>query len=126
MDKLLNKKINLLLHLALVDGKFQKAEKSVLKSILKENGLEEVYLELHNHQNVQLSDFKGISDKEELLFWILRLIHADGRLHMAEIAYSRVIAKQLGFNEELINHFVGAVPQTLRDFQKEAEPFRIS
>src|SRR5688500_7330498 len=118
MDKLLSKKINLLIHLAHIDGKFDSSEKLLLRSILEENGFEEEYLEVHKQHNVDLGDLIRMPGKEELLYWTLKLIHADGHLHLAELAYARVVAKHLGFNEEFIDHFT-TLPATFAEFENK-------
>lgn len=125
MDKMLNKKINLLLHLAKVDGKFAQAEKKFLESILIERGLEASFLGEYKEKAVSLRDFKNISDKTELLFWVLKLIHADNRLHLSEIEYSRIIANELSFREEVVDYFILYGITSLEEFEKDIKNFRM-
>ncbi len=126
MNRLLTKKINLLLHLAKVDGCFDGSERVLLTSFLKENSLEETYLEQHTHEAVDLLGLVKIVDKSELLFWVLKMIYADGKLHPAEIAYSEVIAKQLGFNNAIITHFPKDEFPNLKEFIGIANPFKLA
>jgi uncharacterized tellurite resistance protein B-like protein len=123
MDKMLHRKINLLIHLAHVDGKFDATEKDLLRTMLEENGLQSAYLEEHKSMAINLQSIAEISGKAELLYWILKLIHADGLLHPAELAYSRVVAKQLGFKEEVIEHYKTHPIKTLIDFEQEVKTF---
>jgi uncharacterized tellurite resistance protein B-like protein len=123
MDKMLHRKINLLLHLAQVDGKFDATEKDLLKTVLEENGLQGDYLEEHKPAAVNLHSLAEIPGKAELLFWILKLIHADGQLHAAELAYARVVAKQLGFREEVIEYYKTQPIKSLVDFEKQVKLF---
>ena len=106
MNKLLAKKINLLLHLAKIDGCFDESERVLLTSFLKDNGLEENYLEQHKQEVVDLKGLVDIVEKSELLFWILKVIYADGQLHPTEVAYSEIIATRLGFKKEIVTHFM--------------------
>lgn len=123
MDKLLYRKINLLVHLAHVDGKFDAAEKDFLHSILEEKGLHAAYLEQHVAQGVNLKDLSEIPGKTELLYWVLKLIHADGQLHQAELSYAKVVARQLGFKEVVIDRYKTKPVKTLVDFEKDVKTF---
>lgn len=124
MDNLLRKKINLLIHLAHVDGIFAATEKALLKSILEENGLGEQYLLTHERSNIELDDLIKVNGKTELLYWCLKLIHADGELHPTELAYSRIVAIKLGFQLEVVDHFAGNLPSTFKEFKKQLSLFR--
>jgi uncharacterized tellurite resistance protein B-like protein len=125
MDKLTVRKINLLVHLAHVDGKFHESERELLKAILKEKGLAEKYLEEHQHAPVQFEDFTSFQDKCELLFWTLKMIHADGELHEEEVNYAGKIATALGFRTALIGHYLHQPPQSLAQFEREIKAFQI-
>jgi uncharacterized tellurite resistance protein B-like protein len=125
MNKLLARKINLLLHLAKVDGHFDLAEKMLLLSILKEGGLEESYLDQHSQENVDLIGLRDVGNKEELLFWVLKLIHADGLLHPSELAYAKIVARQLNFREDVIIFFQERSIPSLLEFEKIAKGFII-
>lgn len=126
MDKILIRKINLLLHLAKVDGQFDNSEVNLLKSILKEKGLQESYLNEHKQEMVNLDQIKEMPDKGELLYWILKLIHADHHLHPAEIAYSKIIARQLNFSEDLITYFEkNPIPERI-EFERVIDKFNLS
>lgn len=125
MDKLTFRKINLLIHLAHVDGKFHESEKELLKTILKEKGLEESYLEEHRSLSVNFEDLDGWPDKSELLFWTLKMIHADGQLHQTELEYAENIASALGFKSSVIQHYHNRLPRSLAEFEKEIRAFQI-
>lgn len=123
MNKILHRKINLLIHLAHVDGKFSESEKELLRGLLIENGLHSAYLEEHSAMTVDLKAISEIPGRTELLYWVLKLIHADGQLHPAELAYSRIVAKQLGFKEAVVEHFRTNPIKTLAVFEREVETF---
>jgi hypothetical protein len=122
---MLTKKINLLLYLAKVDDHFAESEKSLLQTILRENGLELSYLQEHRQEIVDLEEIKNLPGKSELLFWALKLIHADHRLHPAEIFYCKVIAYQLGFKPEVIGFFSANPLQSLEEFEQGTQPYQI-
>lgn len=122
---MLTKKINLLLYLAKVDDHFAESEKSLLLTILRENGLEESYLQEHHHEIVDLQGIKDLPGKSELLFWALKLIHADHQLHPAEIFYCKIIAQQLGFKPEVVGFFSTNPLKSLAEFEQEVRPYQI-
>lgn len=124
MDRMLQKKINLLLHLAGVDGEFAESERELLKSILREKGLEESYLNEHQREVVSLDQIKAMPDKAELLYWVIRTIQADSRLHSTELLYSKIIARQLGFKEEVIDHYAAKGMTSLAEFEEEVKKFQ--
>ena len=94
MDKISFRKINRLFYFARIDGAFNSAEVDLLKSMLKGKGLQKSYLNEHKQEVVYLDQLAEVLYKVELLYWILKLIHADDLLHKAELAYSRIIARQ--------------------------------
>lgn len=124
MNRILYRKINLLIHLAHIDGKFHHSEKDLLISILKESGLEGSYLEQHKSEAVNFEDLQNIPGKEELLFWVMKLIHADGQLHFAELAFAKAIAQQLGFRAELIDYYKNRPIESLADFENGVKSFQ--
>lgn len=126
MNKLLTKKINLLLHLAKIDGCFDETERVILTSFLNDNGLEEAYLEQHKQEVVDLKSLVEIGDKSELLFWILKVIYADRQLHPTEIAYSEIIATRLGFKKAIVTHFMKGEFPHVHEFIGIANQFRMS
>jgi hypothetical protein len=126
MDKMLHRKINLLIHMAHVDGKFSIPERDLIRLLLKENGLPEEYLEEHRTMAVNLGQLKDIPNKSELLYWILRLIHSDGILLSEELSYAKTIAQQLGFKDEVISHFNNSPTQSLTEFELMIADFQIT
>jgi uncharacterized tellurite resistance protein B-like protein len=124
LDRLLHRKINLLLHLAHIDGKFHDTEKDLLRSLLREKGLEENYLEEHKSVAIRFENLNEIPEKSELLFWVLKLIHADGQLHATEVTFAKAIASQLGFKNEMIDHYKDHPIPSLIEFEKEIQRYQ--
>ena len=122
---MLTKKINLLLHLAHIDGHYDESEKSFLQAILREKGMDESYIREHMVEVVDLEGIKDLTCKPELLYWALKLIHADGRLHSAEIAFSKIIAHQLGFKPEVIEFFSSYSLISFDEFERDLKQYQI-
>lgn len=121
----MRKKINLLIHLAKVDGHFHQSERDLLRSLLAQHGIAETYLEEHPLTGADLENFSSTSDRVELLFWVLKLIHADGQLHRAELDYAKSISLQLGYSSRLVDHFCSHPLQSLAQFENEVRDFKI-
>lgn len=119
MNKVLSRKINLLLHIANIDGKFHASEKELLISILKEKGLDESFLEEHNQQSPDLETLHELPDKTELFYWILKMIKADGEIHSAEMKEAKNLATKLGFSTEAVDYFSHAPMPDLSKFRTE-------
>jgi uncharacterized tellurite resistance protein B-like protein len=124
MDRMLHRKINLLVHLAHADGKFEPSEKEMLRAMLKQSGLPEAYLEEHRALAVDLEQLKAISNKSELLYWIMLLIKADGQLHVEELTYAKTIARQLGYKGEVIDQISTNSVKSLADFEQMTKAFK--
>lgn len=123
MNKVLSRKINLLLHIANIDGKFHTSEKELLISILKEKGLDESFLEEHNQQSPDLETLHELPDKTELFYWILKMIKADGEIHSAEMKEAKNLATKLGFSTEAVDYFSLAPIPDLSKFKIEILKF---
>ena len=125
MNKLLEKRINLLLHVANIDGKYDESEKRVLLDLLAENGLAPEFVNRAAQSRLDLSDVHELPKKEELLFWIMTMIKADGHLHQDEIAFAKVIAIKLGFQPSAVDHFAKASTTDRTQFISDLRSFRM-
>ena len=127
MDKLLAKKINLLVHLAQVDGKFHDSEQKLLHTILKEKGFEgKAPLESQADMSVA-EQIKEVPEKTELLYWAIRMMKADDVIHPEELAYCKTLAAKLKFTAEVVDHFASHDNTlTLAEFEKASARFIIN
>lgn len=121
MNLLDKKQLNLLVHLARVDGKFENSERELLLSFVKMKGLDKKAL--RNNEPIDLSDFTQTPNKVELLHWALKVMHADKVIHPKEIVFCRKLAIKLGFREEIIEHFRFQALPEYDNFAKEAKQF---
>jgi tellurite resistance protein len=108
--------------LAKVDGKFEKSEQKLLHLFLKEKGLEETMLE-EEEQPMRLTDFAHSDSKTELLYWALRVMHADGVLHAKEILFCENLAEKLGYQREIISCYVQGPMPPFEEFEKDLRNF---
>jgi uncharacterized membrane protein YebE (DUF533 family) len=104
MDEVTRKKLNLLIHLAKIDGRFDETEKEVLSSLLSEAGLSPL-TDTEKVLPIDLNDFKEIPTKTDILYWSLRIIKADGKIHPDEAAYCKALAVKLNYKPEVVDYF---------------------
>ncbi len=124
MDRLLFKKINLLIHLAHIDGQFVEAEKNLLVELLQRAHLDEEYMKVHRLTGIELNEIQSYPDKSELLYWVVKMIHADGVLHDSEVKYAKLLARELGFRDEVIDHFTTHPLESLEHFETDVHEFQ--
>lgn len=124
MKKLLEKKVNLLLHIANIDGKYDDSEKKVLAELLTENGVTMDFVNSVRQSQVDLSEVNKLPKKEELFFWIMTMIKADGSLHNDEITFAKVIAIRLGFDPSAVDHFTKLNLTDRNQFVSDLRSFR--
>jgi uncharacterized membrane protein YebE (DUF533 family) len=124
MNTLLQKKINLLVHLAKADGHLDDSEKKLIQEILLEAG-EEQSVDWSQSTTGALDGVAQIQDKEKLLHWALRLIKIDGILHADEIAYCKALAIKLKFRPDVIDHYVNTDLPELKQFLETVGKYRL-
>ena len=105
MDDFIKKKLNLLTHLAKVDGKFHKSEKALIKAIAEQAGLKPDEFHLLEPQDNGLDDLSAIDDRCEMLYLALRLMQADNKIREEEIAFCEELAKKLNYNPEVSRYY---------------------
>jgi uncharacterized tellurite resistance protein B-like protein len=111
MHTLEKKQLNLLVHLAKVDGKFAKSEKELLQSFIREKKLDPQSLDF-GEGPLNLDDFADTENKIELLYWALRVMHADGVIHEDEARFCKQLAIQLGLNQTIVDWAtMGSLPE---------------
>ncbi len=123
MEEIIHKKLNLLVHLAKVDGKFDRSERAVLMEMLNAHGVTKLD---EPDQEIDLNDFKSIPSKSDILYWAIRLIKADGILHPDELAFCKALAVKLNYSTDIIDHFSISELGTTVEFKKLARQFASS
>lgn len=122
MDALLRKKVNLLVHLAKIDGKLDQSEQDMLVQILKEHQIEE--FDWNAKTTVDLNDFKNAPSKAEVLYLALRMVRADGIIHPDEVAYCKALSIKLDFDPVIIDRYTDHELPALLVFKQEIRQFQ--
>lgn len=104
MEEVIRKKLNLLVHLAKIDGNFDATEKEILESLLKEAGLDRDKV-FGDSASVNLNDFIGSPSRADILYWAMRIIKADGHVHPDEAAYCKALAVKLQYKPDIVEYY---------------------
>lgn len=119
MEESVRKKVNLLVHLARIDGNLDPSEQDTLIQILKQYG--EHDFNWNKKNEIDLNDFKGASSRADILFLALQMVRADGIIHPDEVAYCKALAIKLEFNPGIIDHYTKNEFPDLSKFKEEAK-----
>ncbi|MEQ8478089.1 DUF533 domain-containing protein [Fulvivirga sp.] len=104
MDETIKRRLNILIYLAKVDGKFHKSEKKLLQDFVKEHNLDpDEFKSLMN--NPEKMETEKIIDKAEMMYLALKVINADKHLDEREIEFCKELAQKLGIKPEFVKHF---------------------
>lgn len=122
MDQVLQKKINLLIHLANADGHMDVSERAFLKDLLTEKGID--HRNLDDFEKRGLEDVHTIVDKEQALYWALQLVKVDGIIHSDEVAFCKAVAFRLKFLPEVIDEYINKDLPDFTAFKKAVDPYR--
>lgn len=121
MNRLLIRKINLLTHLANVDGRFDVTERKLLMNLCRETGIAYQETDISDDDIENVADFQDFEKRADLLYWCLRMMAADGVIHEAEEIFCREMAVKLGFQSEVADWFVKNQTIGWTEFQQEAK-----
>jgi uncharacterized tellurite resistance protein B-like protein len=117
MDALTRKKINLLVHLARIDGQLDVSEQDMLRQLIKDHQITD--FDWKNKTAIDLNDYKNVPSKSEILFLALRMIRADGIIHPDEAAYCKALAIKLDFIPDVVDHYSQGEFPNLVDFTNQ-------
>lgn len=115
------RKLNLLAHLARVDGRYDRTEHKLLVGLLRRYGMQESEVSDFEENPTDTGDFRSIRDRIDLLYWSLRMMMADGVIHPNETSYCTTLASKLGIRPQMIDWFVEHQPVSLEEFEREAQ-----
>ena len=125
MSDVLQKKINLLVHLANADGQFHASEKKILQQILSEHGAKDYELRSFEGSAQALQDASSIIEKEELLYWAFQLVKADGYITPDEISFCKILAVKLNFLPSIVDMYATHELPPLGSFIQVAAKFKL-
>ena len=124
MDETIRKRINLLIHLAMADGKYHKSEKELIDSLIAQHGMKDSDFKHREEDDSPFFGIQAIGNKEELIYLALKLIKIDGSIHSDEIAFCKAMALKLRFSPNIIDSYVHESLPEIGAFIQNAQQFR--
>lgn len=118
-DVFTERKMNVLVHLAKVDGDFHKSERKLIEEIAIEKGFDVHDFNLLREPNNPLDELGTIDDKAEMLYLSLKLIQVDDVIRNEEVSFCKELAIKLGYKPEVIDHYAHQPLPIREDFDKQ-------
>ena len=105
MDVILKMQLNVLIHLAMIDGKITPEEKAVLEGIASNHGVPQNELEEMIRYPKPIESLGALSNdlKFEYLFSIVHLMNVDDEVDNREIHFCQNLALRLGYYKEVVD-----------------------
>lgn len=122
MDDMIKRKLNILIYLAKIDGKFHKSEKALLMDFVKKLKMNPDEFKSLVENPEQLEPEK-VEEKAELMFLALKLIKVDNDLDYREVEFCKDLALKFGFKLDMVEHFT-SMNLTKEYFDKEVDKWR--
>ncbi len=105
MDVVLRMQLNVLIHLAMVDGQISKEEKKTLEAIASKHNVSPVQLEEMIQYPKPIESMGALSNdvKFEYLYSIVHLMNIDDEIDQREINFCQNMAVRLGYYKEVVD-----------------------
>jgi len=105
MDVVLRMQLNVLIHLAMVDGEISKEEKKTLEDIAANHGVSVFQLEEMIRYPKSIESLGALSNdvKFDYLYSIVHLMNIDEEIDQREIHFCQNMALRLGYYKEVID-----------------------
>jgi len=105
MDVVLRMQLNVLIHLAMVDGEISKEEKKTLEGIAANHGVSAFQLEEMIRHPKPIESLGALSNdvKFDYLYSIVHLMNIDEEIDQREIHFCQNMALRLGYYKEVID-----------------------
>ncbi len=105
MDVVLRMQLNVLIHLAMVDGEISKEEKKTLEGIAANHGVSAFQLEEMIRYPKPIESLGALSNdvKFDYLYSIVHLMNIDEEIDQREIHFCQNMALRLGYYKEVID-----------------------
>jgi hypothetical protein len=117
MNAILKKKLNLLVHLARIDGDFHKSEREMIFNLV--NDMQAIDAVPRNAD--PFAGIEGSEDREEIFYLALKLVLADSKLTEDELKFCRTLATKLGFRDGAADRFAKTPLPDFAEFTKEVK-----
>jgi len=105
MDIVLKAQLNLLIHLAMVDGEVSDQERQMITQIAEKNNFDSFDLETMFRYPKPMESFGALSNdaKFDYLYQVVRLMNIDDDMDKRELLFCQDMAMRLGYRKEVID-----------------------
>lgn len=128
MDEVIRKKLNILVHLAKIDGDFAHTEKEVLYEISRKIGKKDHEIDdILNHPE-PVNDLGKLSEyhRLEFMYLAIKLIRADGLIQDSEVEYCKSLADKLGIDQNIVDEFSTRMELNFDVYLEEGKKFLLA
>jgi uncharacterized tellurite resistance protein B-like protein len=125
MDVVLKMQLNVLIHLAMVDGQITNEERESLEGIAANHGVTSGQLEDMIRYPKPIESLGALSNdvKFEYLFSIVHLMNVDDEVDQREIHFCQNMAVRLGYYKEVIDELFTEILEK-KDLKKDKEELK--
>ena len=125
MDIVLKMQLNVLIHLAMVDGQITKEERESLENIAANHGVTSSQLEDMIRFPKPIESLGALSNdvKFDYLFSIVHLMNVDDEVDQREIHFCQNLAVRLGYYKEVIDELFTEILEN-KDLKKDKEELK--
>lgn len=125
MDVVLKMQLNVLIHLAMVDGEISKEEKKTLEAIASKHNVSPFQLEEMIQYPKPIESLGALSNdvKFEYLYSIVDLMNIDDEIDQREIHFCQNMAVRLGYYKEVIDELWSEILEN-KDLRKNKEEIK--
>ncbi len=125
MDVVLKMQLNVLIHLAMVDGEISKEEKKTLEAIASKHNVSLFQLEEMIQYPKPIESLGALSNdvKFEYLYSIVDLMNIDDEIDQREIHFCQNMAVRLGYYKEVIDELWSEILEN-KDLRKNKEEIK--
>jgi len=125
MDVVLKMQLNVLIHLAMVDGQISKEEKETLEAIASKHDVSLSQLEEMIQYPKPIESLGALSNdvKFEYLYSIVDLMNIDDEIDQREIHFCQNMAVRLGYYKEVIDELWSEILEN-KDLRKNKEEIK--
>lgn len=108
MDIVTQKKLNILIQLALSDNDFSDSERAMINKVARERNFPQDALNELIANPEPIGTLGALSEKQKLDYLIssIELVLADSRIAESEVRMSEHIAIKLGYFKSVVNHLI--------------------
>ncbi|MGI9542397.1 MAG: TerB family tellurite resistance protein [Cyclobacteriaceae bacterium] len=105
MDIVLKAQLNLLIHLAMIDGKVTDQERQMITQIAEKNNFDPLELETMFQYPKPMESFGALTSdaKFDYLYQVVRLMNIDDDVDRRELLFCQDMAMRLGYRKEVID-----------------------